>query len=207
MKKEKSNKNMLKIVEKVVFFATHNIHKFNEARAILCKFNITLIMLQIKNVEIQNDSIKEIAKTSAIEIFKKYGVPILVEDSGLFVESLNGFPGPYAAYVYKTIGNVGLITLMKKIDNRKAVFKSSIVFCYSTKNEPELFEGEVIGAIVTKQSKDQPFRGFGFDPIFQPNGNSKVFAEMSILEKNMVSHRAIAFRKFARWHSQTLKIC
>lgn len=203
MKKEKSNKEITKIGRKVVFFATHNIHKFNEACAILSEFNIVVIMLRIKNKELQSDSLTEIAQTSAVEIFKKYSVPILVEDSGLFIESLNGFPGPYAAYVYRTIGNSGLITLMKKIENRKAVFKSSIVFCNSNKNEPNLFEGEVVGEIVSEQLNNKSFRGFGFDPIFQPDGNSKLFAEMSIHEKNLVSHRAIAFRKFARWYSQT----
>ena len=92
---------------------------------------------------------------------------------------------------------------MKKMENRKAVFKSSIVFCNSNKNEPELFEGKVVGEIVSKQLNTKSFRGFGFDPIFQPDGNSKLFAEISIYEKNLVSHRAIAFRKFARWYSQT----
>ena len=206
MKKEKSNNTLLKLSEKVVFFATHNIHKFNEARAILSEFNITISMLRIKTSELQSDSLKEIAQNSAIEIYKKYGLPILVEDSGLFIESLNGFPGPYAAYVYKTIGNGGLITLMEKIINRNAVFKSSIVFCYNKNRKPELFEGEVMGTIALKQFIDQPFLGFGFDPIFQPKGNSKLFAEMSIPEKNLVSHRAIALRKFANWYSQRKQI-
>lgn len=202
MKKEKLNNSMFNFNTKIVFFATHNIHKFNEARAILSEFNISISMLRIKTSELQSDSLKEIAQNSAIEIYKKYGLPILVEDSGLFIESLKGFPGPYAAYVYKTIGNSGLIKLMEKIINRKAVFKSSIAFCYNKKRKPELFEGEVMGTITSSQLVNQSFRGFGFDPIFQPRGNSKIFAEMSISEKNLISHRAIALRKFANWYSQ-----
>jgi len=201
LKKEKINMPLYKLVKKVVFFATNNIHKFNEARAVLSEFNITVSMLRIKTSELQSDSLKEIAQNSAIEIYNKYGLPILVEDSGLFIESLNGFPGPYAAYVYKTIGNSGLIKLMLKKINRKAVFKSSFVFCYNEKRKPKLFEGEILGTIAIKQLVNQSFRGFGFDPIFQPKGGSKIFAEMAISEKNLISHRSIALRKFANWYS------
>jgi XTP/dITP diphosphohydrolase len=203
LKKEKSNKNNFTLDRRFVFFATHNIHKFNEARAVLAEFHINVGMLRIKNVELQSDSLKEIAKNSAFEIFNQYGLPILVEDSGLFVEALNGFPGPYAAYVYKTIGNSGLITIMEKIENRKAVFKSVIAYCNSDKSEPNIFEGEVIGEIMMEELLGRSIHGFGFDPVFRPVGNSKLFAEMSIIEKNLLSHRAIALRKFARWYIQS----
>lgn len=202
LKKEKSNKNNLKFDGKFVFFATHNIHKFNEARAVLAEFNISVGMLKIKNNEIQSDSLKEIAKKSAFELFRQYGLPILVEDSGLFVEALNGFPGPYAAYVYKTIGNKGVITLMENIENRKAVFKSAIAYCNSERYTPNIFEGEAIGEIVMEELQGRSIHGFGFDPVFHPEGNSKLFSEMSIAEKNLLSHRAIALRKFARWYTQ-----
>lgn len=202
LKKEKSNKNNLKLDGKFVFFATHNIHKFNEARAVLAEFNISVGMLKIKNNEIQSDSLKEIAKKSAFELFRQYGLPILVEDSGLFVEALNGFPGPYAAYVYKTIGNKGVITLMENIENRKAVFKSAIAYCNSERYTPNIFEGEAIGEIVMEELQGRSIHGFGFDPVFHPEDNSKLFSEMSIAEKNLLSHRAIALRKFARWYTQ-----
>lgn len=201
LKKEKTNNELIKHDRKVVFFATNNIHKFNEAKQILSMFNITVCMLRIKNNEVQSDSLTEIAKNSVIEIFKKYNLPILVEDSGLFIESLNGFPGPYAAYVYKTIGNVGIIKIMKKIKNRKAVFKSSIAFYDHNRNEPISFEGEIVGTIASKPIQPKTFIGFGFDPIFRPIEISKLFSLMSIAEKNLVSHRAMAFRKFAKWYS------
>jgi XTP/dITP diphosphohydrolase len=158
-------------------------------------------MLRIKNTELQSDSLTEIAKNSAFEIFEKYNIPIIVEDSGLFIESLNGFPGPYAAYVYKTIGNNGIIKLMEKIKNRKAVFKSTIAFCDNNINEPISFEGEIFGIIASKPIQPKTFVGFGFDPIFQPIENLKLFSLMSITEKNLVSHRGMAFRKFAKWYS------
>ena len=202
LKKEKPNRRSLKIKNNVVFFATNNIHKFNEARAILSKYNIAIIMLRLKKNELQNESLTKIAQSIAIELFNKYNIPILVEDSGLFIDALNGFPGPYAAYVYKTIGNAGIIKLMKNVKNRRAYFKASIAFCYSNKIEPKLFEGKVKGIIISKKINDNFLYGFGFDPIFQPEGHLKLFSEMSIPEKNLVSHRALAFRKFIRWYKK-----
>lgn len=200
LRKEKFTNNDFKLNGKFVFFATHNIHKFNEARAVLAKFNINLGMLKVKNSEIQSDSLKEIAQKSALEIFKLYRLPILVEDSGLFVEALNGFPGPYAEYVYKTIGNNGLLTIMEKIVKRKAIFRSAIAYCNNDKTEPFFFKGEIVGTIANKEPNVESVNAFGFDPIFYPKNNSKSFAQMSIIEKNSLSHRAIAFRKFSKWY-------
>ena len=204
LKKESSNETKFKLGGRFVFFATNNINKFNEARAILTKYNISVAMLRVKNSELQNDSLKEIAQTSALEIFKKYNLPILLEDSGLFIDVLNGFPGPYAAYVYKTIGNSGILTLMEKKTNRTATFKTAIVYCDS-KNNLKCFEGEIIGEITNKTIIDPSISGFGFDPIFQPKGSPKVFAEMSIAEKNLFSHRARAMHSFAIWYKQHSK--
>jgi len=83
---------------RVIFFATNNIHKFNEARKALAEHKISVGMLRIKGSEIQSDSIEDIARTAAIDAFKKCNLPIIVEDAGLFIQALKGFPGPYAAY-------------------------------------------------------------------------------------------------------------
>lgn len=200
LRKEKFTKNDFKLNGKFVFFATHNIHKFNEARTVLAEFNINVGMLKVKNSEVQSDSLKEIAQKSAFEIFNLYRLPILVEDSGLFVEALNGFPGPYAEYVYKTIGNAGLLTIMEKIKNRKAIFRSAIAYCNNDKTDPFFFKGEIFGTIAKKEPNVESVNSFGFDPIFYPENDSKSFAQMSIFEKNLLSHRAMAFRKFARWY-------
>ncbi len=100
-------------MSKVVFFATGNINKFNEARSILSPYGISVGMLRMKGDEIQSDSLKEIAQTSAINAFKRTNLPIFVEDAGLFINALSGFPGPYAAYIYKTIHNSGILKLME----------------------------------------------------------------------------------------------
>jgi len=187
---------------KVIFFATNNVNKFNEARMVFGEYKIAVGMLRVKTLEVQSDSLEEIAKTSVVEAFGKCNLPVIVEDAGLFVEALNGFPGPYAAYVYKTIGNKGLLQLMEKTENRKAVFQSAVAYYSSDLKSPICFKGEVVGEITRKEMTVNNYSGFGFDPIFQPVNSAKTFAEMTIKEKNRYSHRAKALHKFAEWYSK-----
>jgi len=186
---------------RVIFFATNNVHKFNEARSILSAYGIAVGMLRVKSLEIQNDSLSEIATASVLDAFNRCHLPLIVEDAGLFINALKGFPGPYAAYVYKTLGNKGLLKLMEGVKDRKATFKSAITY-YDGNSEPVCFEGEAAGLIAEKERTGNGQSGFGFDPIFQPVGSAKVFAEMTIEEKNGFSHRANAFRKFAEWYKK-----
>jgi XTP/dITP diphosphohydrolase len=197
-----ANSEQCKIPQgKVVFFATGNIKKFNEARIILSQCGITLAMLRLKGEEIQSDSLKDIAKTSVIEAYRRCHLPIFVEDAGLFIEALDGFPGPYAAYVYKTIHNSGILKLMENIRDRDAKFQSVIAYCdEQTLGEPECFFGESKGKLTKTERVGHSKSEFGFDPIFQPFGSNKTFAEMTIVEKNGFSHRAMAIRKFAEWY-------
>jgi XTP/dITP diphosphohydrolase len=190
-----------KLEGKVIFFATNNINKFNEARKVLAEYKIAVGMIRVKSFEIQSESLEEIAKTSAIDAFKKANLPLITEDAGLFIEALNGFPGPYAAYVYKVIGNKGILKLMENVENRKAKFQSVIAYCSSKSEPPLCFKGEVAG-IITKEER-RGNSGFGFDPIFEPlDGGGKTFAEMTVEEKNHYSHRAGALRKFAEWYKR-----
>ena len=191
-----------KLKGKVIFFATGNIHKFSEARSILSGYGIIVGMLRVKALEIQDDSLSEIAKASVIDAFKRCHLPVIVEDAGLFIDALNGFPGPYAAYAYKTIGNKGLLKLMENVNDRKATFQSVIAYCDSYSGAPVCFEGEAAGKITTEERRGNGKSGFGFDPIFQPSGSAKTFAEMTIEEKNGFSHRAKAVRKFAEWYKK-----
>jgi XTP/dITP diphosphohydrolase len=196
----KNENNNFPLKGKVVFFATGNINKFNEARRILSHYGIAVGMLKLKGEEIQSESLQEIAETSVINAYKKCKLPIFVEDAGLFIDALSGFPGPYAAYVYKTIHNSGI---MDKQKQRKAKFESIIAYCdEQTFCNPQSFHGEVQGEITTAERKEEGKSGFGFDPIFQPIGSPKTFAEMTIEEKNGYSHRAMAIRKFAEWYKK-----
>jgi len=189
-----------KLKGKIIFFATNNFHKFNEARRVLAEYKIAVGMLRVKALEIQSDSLSDIAQASVIEAFRRCRLPVIVEDAGLFVDVLNGFPGPYSAYVYKTVGNAGLLKLMGKVAYRKATFKSAIVY-YDGQGAPVCFEGEAAGKITSEERVGNGKSGFGFDPIFQPHGSAKTFAEMDVEAKNGFSHRANAVRKFAEWYT------
>jgi len=194
------NKMVFKLKGRVIFFATNNIHKFNEARKVLAEYGVSVGMLRVKGSEIQSASLEEIAKTSVIEAFRRCNLPIIVEDAGLFIQALNGFPGPYAAYAYKTISNEGLLKLMENVENREATFHSVIAYHSSESRTPTCFNGEVMGEITKEERRGKSESVFGFDPIFKPANSDKTFAQMSIAEKNRYSHRAKALRKFAEWY-------
>ena len=188
---------------RIIFFATNNFHKFNEARRVLTQYKIAVGMLRVKALEIQSDKLSDIAQSSALDAFERCRLPLIVEDAGLFVNELKGFPGPYAAYVYQTVGNAGLLKLLKGVNDRKATFRSAIAY-HDGAGSTVLFEGEATGEIINEERIGNDRSGFGFDPIFQPDGSTKTFAEMTLEEKNGFSHRANAISKFAKWY-KTLK--
>jgi len=184
---------------KVAYFVTSNIHKFLEARTVLSEYKIATAKLKVEAVEIQDDSLENIAEASVKDAVKNCGLPVFVEDAGLFVEALNGFPGPYSRYVYDTVGLDSILELMKNVANRDAYFMSVIAFG-SPELQPVCFVGKVEGKISLQK---RGTAGFGYDPIFIPlEGGGRTFAEMTTAEKNRFSHRARALRKFAEWYSR-----
>ena len=187
---------------KVAYFVTSNVHKFQEARRILSEYRLATAKLKVEAVEIQDDSLENIAKISAMDAVKNCGLPVFVEDAGLFVDSLKGFPGPYSKYVYNTVGLKGILKLMKDVTDRRAHFKSVVAF--ATPNEqPVCFVGKVEGTISVQE---RGTLGFGYDPIFMPlAGDGRTFAEMTTTEKNRYSHRGNALRKFGEWYSSASK--
>jgi len=114
-----------------VLFASSNTHKYEEAEKILAEFDIELGFFQTELVEIQDDSLSKIALQKAENAYEKCKKPVIVEDDGLFINSLSGFPGPYSSYVFKTIGNNGILKLIGI--NRTAQFRAVIAFCDSNK--------------------------------------------------------------------------
>jgi XTP/dITP diphosphohydrolase len=177
-----------------IYFCTSNKHKLKEYRDILKEIGIGVKRVSIKLTEIQADKLEDVAKEKVKSAFEKVRKPVFVEDAGLFIEALNGFPGVYSAYVMKTIGNEGILKLLKGIKNRNAVFKAVIGFA-DENGKIHLFRGECKGKI--SRSIRGSF-GFGFDPIFIPEGYTKTFAEDMKL-KNKVSHRRKAIEKFVRF--------
>jgi len=183
-----------------VLFATSNRGKLDEARKILSSFGLSVEQYDGKGVEIQAETTAEVAAHASKGAALTAGRPVLVEDAGLYVESLGGFPGPYSSHAFKTIGPAGIIALLRTPSGRRkgraARFVSSVGYCEPGR-EPLLFEGSVRGAI---SGGPRGRKGFGFDPIFIPEGGAKTFGELTLEEKCAVSHRGAAMRKFANWY-------
>jgi len=181
------------VSRRVIYIATSNMHKVEEIRSILreCGYNVEPI--DAPKLELQGD-LQKVALYAATVAYSVTGKPVIVEDAGLFIKALNGFPGPYSAYVYKTIGIDGILKLMHGIKDRRAYFYSVIALAHSS--GVTLFEGKCNGSIV---NEPRGSKGFGFDPIFMPEGSTKTFAEMEVEEKNIYSHRARAARALCRW--------
>lgn len=173
-----------------ICLVTSNVHKYHEISQLAEEFGIKLDLCADFKLEFQSDSLEEIVIKSAMLAHIYLNKPLIVEDAGLFIEALNGFPGPYSSYVYKTIGIQGILKLIESVENRRACFKSTAVFIESARNI--IATGEVCGVI---SDKPRGVGGFGFDPIFIPDGENRTFAEMSVNEKNKYSHRAKALRK------------
>ena len=185
-----------------LWFQTENGHKFREAKSILYSRSIQIRQLKQPKTEIQRDRLQDIARYALETALHQYKRRILIEDSGLFVDVLNGFPGPYSSYVHATIGLNGLLNLMKDRSNRRAYFHSSVAFG-SPDLSPRVFTGTVDGRVSKKALGNS---GFGYDPIFIPNGSNKTFGQASAAFKNMKSHRTKAFLKFANWYKRTILV-
>lgn len=179
------------------FFATGNDHKVEEANAAFSQYGIKATKYtEGRKLEIQDVNLEEIASTALAVIVQSTPKPVFVEDSGLFIHSLNGFPGPYSSYAFETIGLEGVLKLMDGSKSRKAEFKSSVAFGMEGKHLAT-FSSVTEGTV---QLQPRGNKGFGFDPIFVPMWNSKTFAEMELKEKSIFSHRAKALSKLALWY-------
>ncbi|MFX0034183.1 MAG: RdgB/HAM1 family non-canonical purine NTP pyrophosphatase [Candidatus Hermodarchaeota archaeon] len=183
--------------ENAIYFVTGNNHKYNEVLDIFTRQEVGYVLKQadLKPIEIQADSIKDIVLYKLKSVKDKINGSYFVEDAGFFVDiPLNGFPGVYSSYVLKTIGNEGIIKLIDNFTNSKAHFIAMIALFFKPFEEIYFFEGVVKGKVSRKLKGE---KGFGFDPIFIPDSiPHKTFAELSIQEKNKVSHRGQALKKF-----------
>ena len=174
-----------------LFFGTSNINKYREIKTI---FEI-ITSIQVKHasispLEIQANNLEEIATfslKSCVEKVKR--TPLFVEDSGLFIKSCNGFPGPYSAYIFETIGNKGILRLLEKEKDRSAYFQSTIALSFE--EETHIFTAVVDGQI----SNEISHVGWGYDPIFIPNSNpTSTFGDLGD-KKIWISHRYFATKK------------
>ena len=176
-----------------LYFLSSNINKFIEIYQILHQYNIDVKFLNIKLREIQADSLTEIAEEKSKYAFKAVSKPVIIEDDGLFIHRLNGFPGPNSSFVFKTIGNSGILKLLYHIRDRSASFVS--VFVYNDGNTVRTFVGKSEGRVSSKIKGP----GWGYDPIFIPTGSELTFGQLKN-RKISISHRGKAISAFAKWY-------
>ena len=190
-------------MSKKIVFATNNAHKLNEVRAILGE---KIEVLSLKEIDCYDD-IPETADTlegnaflKARYIYERYGVDCFADDTGLEVEALNGAPGVFSARYAGGEGHnseANMQKLLKELEgkeNRKAQFRTAI--CLIMGGEEHLFEGIVTGEIIDEKRGGA---GFGYDPIFVPEGYDLTFAELGNDIKNSISHRARAVEKLCQF--------
>ena len=189
-------------------FATHNQHKLQEIKLLLPK-TINLVSLADINF---TDDIAETADTltdnallKARHIYNKYKINCFADDSGLEVEALNGAPGVYSARYAglqknDTGNNRKLLDELRDKSNRNACFKTVIALIIDGKEL--IFTGVIEGVILSKMHGD---KGFGYDPLFKPNGYNLTFAQMTTDEKSKISHRGLAVNKLVNFLSANTK--
>jgi XTP/dITP diphosphohydrolase len=175
---------------KEINFITQNNAKVAELQAKAKQFGLKFNQISAPYPELQAESLEDVVRYGLAYCQNKFTAPLIIEDSGLFVDAFHGFPGPFSSYVYKTIGKHGLVKLVG--EGVQARFESIIGSCF---DDFKLFRGQVQGRIVTSRGSG----GFGFDPIFEFEG--RTFGEMTVDEKNAVSHRSKAAELFLNWAS------
>lgn len=187
---------------KTLVFATNNLHKLKELRQMVGD-RITILSLKDINCfdEIPEDfsTLEGNAVQKAKFVKEKYGFDCFADDTGLEVDSLGGAPGVrsarYAGEEHDSKSNMNLLLRnMEGKTDRKARFRTVIALIQG--EEIKLFEGKVEGSIIEKPSGDS---GFGYDPIFQPVGWNRTFAEVSEKEKNEISHRGMAVKNLIEY--------
>ena len=170
-------------------FITSNKNKVKEFRQIL-EPKIKINHINIPYPELRSDDPEEIARMSAEMLANKLGKTVVVEDSGLFIEVLKGFPGTCSAYIHKRIGLEGIIKLMKGIKNRNCIYKSAVAYCKPGKKAIS-FLGEEKGKVA---EKIKGHFGFGHDPTFIPEGSNKAYGEMKNYKEAKKFRRRAVFK-------------
>ena len=181
-----------------VVMATSSKNKFKESKEIADEFGIELVRGHVDISEVRG-SLAKIVEDKAIRSFELLEQPVVCDDSGLFIDKFGGFPGEFSKFALEKIGSKGILKLLHGVKDRGAEFHC--VACFFNGHEVILSEGVSRGAIV---KKPRGTNGFGFDPIFVPEGHDKTFAE-DIGHKMKVSHRRRAMHDLFRELSKNLR--
>jgi len=175
------------------YFVTSNKGKVAEAQDIL---GIPIQIAEIELDEIQSMDLHAIVEKKVKAAYEQIKKPVFVDDVGLYVDSWNGFPGPFVKFMRLSgqTENDLLLRMLSNESNRKVTAKAVVGF-YDGENI-HMFEGEVSGVLTTEERGND---GWGFDPIFEPEGRGMTFAELGTEEKNKISHRRRALEKFKEY--------
>ena len=187
---------------KKLVFATNNKHKLAEVRAILKDQFEVYSLAEINcfdDIPETADTLEGNAEQKAVWVLEKYGYDCFADDTGLEIEALDGRPGVYSArYAGENCSfednNKKVLAELTGKSNRNAKFRT--VICLKLNGETQLFSGEVNGTII---EENRGSKGFGYDPIFIPEGHKESFAEMGDELKNTISHRFRATKKLVNF--------
>lgn len=169
---------------------TSNVHKAREIAAFF-KGVAEVDHISLDCPESRDDDIGVIARKKAEYAYAALGMPLMTDDTSFSIGALRGFPGPYAAYVHRTIGNPGILRLLEGKLDRRAYFETAVAF--ASEEGIRVFRGRIEGRVVSPRGSD----GFGYDPIFEWEG--RTLAELSLDQKSRISHRARALSLLKAW--------
>lgn len=155
---------------------------------------LTVDSVKVDLPELQGYS-EDIAKKKAKAAFDIVKKPVIVDDTSLCFDCLNGLPGPYIKWFLDSVGHEGLVKMTKGFDNNSAYAQTIFAYCYDAEAEPILFKGVTKGKIVMPRGENN----MGWDPVFEPEGFGKTYAEMDKEEKNKISQRFLAAEKLIEY--------
>jgi len=185
-------------------FVTGNAGKAAELRAQLAPRAIEVVQDSRGYPEVQADTLREVAEAGARHLLAEgLRPPFVLEDSGLFVAALRGWPGVYSRHAMETVGIPGLLKLLAdvELETRSAAFQACLLYVDGA-GGLHAFEGTCAGRIAERAAGTG---GFGFDPVFVPRGHDRTFAQMAPAEKSALSHRGQAIRRFLEFLDETAK--
>ncbi len=188
-----------------IVFATANKHKLEEVQ-VMMPAEVTIRSLAdigyTGDIPETGTTLEDNALQKARFVHQRYAIPCFADDTGLEVEALGGDPGVYSARYagvegsQETRAKANMNKLLRELagkNNRNACFRTVIAYIDANGKE-YLYEGMIKGSIISEPTGEE---GFGYDPIFLPDGYDITFAQMPLCEKNLISHRAKAFQKFS----------
>ncbi len=180
-------------------FVTTNRGKYEEVKNLLAEYGIDVEWENRKYEEDNDDTVEETARKAAKKLANQLNKPIVLEDTGLFFEAYDGFPGPSPKFVFRTLGYKGIFKLLEG-GSRNASFQTFAGYC-EPGQEPVIFDGKMRGEFTNEayHSDDHKFDPMPYDRIFIHEGKEVTISDMTIDEKNQLSQRSKSFRKLAKY--------